>query len=120
MIIRKKRVSDKLYFLHFQNQREMAETFLRFQEFYESPKFKGKIFTLENYKDWYRKIKGKFSYYSDWDGFNLPSKILKPFYDGKFNPLSDKEKQLLSIFKKMKGNYYIVAVAGKNTNINTL
>ena len=114
MRVRKKRVSDKIYLLKFDNQREMAKTLLRFQEYYECPVHKGKIFTLEEYKKWYKKENsGRFSYYKDWDGFNFPSRVLKPFYDGKFDPLSKEEKKILHLFRNAKGNYYIIAVAGK-------
>ena len=113
MRVRKKRVSDRIYLLKFDNQREMAKTLLRFQEYYECPVHKGRIFTLEEYKKWYRKKKGRFSYYKDWNGFNVPSRVLKPFYDGRFDPLSEGEKKVLRLFENVKGNYYIVAVAGK-------
>ena len=102
----------KIFLLRFKTRREQNSTFLRFQEHYESPLFRGKIFTLAEYRKWYTKWKGKFSYYSDWSGFNIPSYVLKPFYDGKFNPLSEKEKKLLKLFEKKKGDFYIIGVFG--------
>ena len=110
MNIKKSEIAEKIYLLEFDNQFELTSTLLRFQEFYESPKFKGKIFTLDEFKRWYSKLKGSFSYYKDWNGFNIPSRILKPFYLGKFNPLSDKEKQILELFKSEKENDYIIAI----------
>src|SRR3989344_7037797 len=110
--VKKTKIADKVYLLDFKNQHDISSTFIRFQEYYESPEFKGKIFTLKEYKKWYRKWKGKFSYYSDWSGFNIPSKTLKPFYDGKFDPLSKEEEKLLSLFKKEKGDFYIIGVFG--------
>ena len=112
MLIKKRKIADKIYLLQFDTQKNMANTFLRFQEHYESPVFMGKIFTHKEYKNWYKKIKGKFSYHEDWDGFNLPSSALKPFKKGKFNPLTENEKKLLSLFKNVKGNYYIIAFHG--------
>jgi hypothetical protein len=55
---------------------------------------------------------GKFTYYSDWNGFNIPYYVLCPFFKGKFNPLSGKEQKILEIFKNIKGKYYIIAVHG--------
>lgn len=81
---------------------------MRFQEHYESPKFRGKIFSVEEYMDWYAEECGKFSYLEDWEGFNIPSKILRPFYNGLFDPLTKKEKALLGLFKKMQGKFYII------------
>ena len=101
--------------LHFQypNQRELAATFLRPQEHYESSEFKGKIFTLDEFKKWYVqnypeaiKAGGKFTYYEDWDGFNIPGHIFNPFFEGKFNPLSKREKNLLGMLEDRKGEKF--------------
>lgn len=100
-----------LYHLTYPNNVELASTFLRFQEHYESPEFSGKIFSLEEYKQWYSKVNGKFSYYEDWTGFNVPGHILKPFYEGKFDPLSLKEYNLLEIFKYDKQDFYIIGTS---------
>jgi hypothetical protein len=112
MNIKKKRFMKGIYLVQFSSQKDMAETFLRFQEHYESPKFMGEIFTHKQFEKWYTQIKGKFSYYEDWDGFNIPSSALEPFKKGKFNPLTKNEKKLLSLFKNIKGNFYIIAFHG--------
>ena len=101
-----KEIIKNIFHISFSTQHELASTFLRFQEYYESPKFRGKIFSFYEYKKWYTanspkgKKTGKFTYYKDWGGFNIPSYVLKPFYQGKFNPLSNKEKKFLRAFKK--------------------
>jgi hypothetical protein len=53
--------------------------FLRYQEYYESPKFRGKLFKIIDYIEWYSKHVGgnTFSYPDDYDGFNLPGWVLK-------------------------------------------
>jgi len=112
MKINKKRFRKNIYIVQFDTQKNMAETFLRFQEHYESPKFMGQIFTHHEFEKWYTKIKGKFSYYEDWDGFNIPSSALNPFKKGKFNPLTKNEKKLLTLFKNIKGDFYIIAYHG--------
>lgn len=72
--------------VHFDDPHDCAATFLRFQEHYESPEFRGKIFTLEEYQRWYiahsprGQTTGAFTYEEDWTGFNIPSEILDPFY----------------------------------------
>ena len=107
-----------IYIVEFDTQKNMAETFLRFQEYYESPAFKGKFFTHKEFKKWYIKHSrvgrktGKFTYYKDWDGFNIPSKVLKPFKEGKFNPLTEKENKFLKLFKNTRGKFYIIAYYG--------
>ena len=116
-------IAKNIFLLVFDNQREITKTFLRFQEFYESPKFKGKIFSLDDFKKWYivdspqGKKTGKFTYYSDWNGFNIPSSVLKPFYSGKFNPLTLREKKILKIFSKRKDKFYIIGVHRESKNI---
>lgn len=61
---------------------ELALTFLRIQEYQESPNkyFRGKVFTLDAYMDWYMRqpankhtLDGAFTYGTDWSGFNVQS-----------------------------------------------
>lgn len=117
MKIEKKNITDNIVLLLFENQRDVASTFLRFQEHYESSEFRNKIFTLEEFKKWYSSVKGSFTYYSDWNGFNIPSSVLKPFYDGKFNPLSNKEKKILQLFKNSNKKFYIIATHKKDRDL---
>jgi hypothetical protein len=108
--IRKQRLAKGIYLLRFKTQYEITSTFLRVQEHYESPKFHGRVFTLEQYMDWYASKKGNFTYYQDWSGFNVPSTAFQPFYEGKFDPLSEKEKQLLRLFKGLRERFYVIGV----------
>jgi hypothetical protein len=106
----KKKLADGIYLLRFKTQYELAATFLRVQEHYESPQFSGRIFSLEKYMDWYVTRYGAFTYYEDWAGFNVPSTALTPFKDGKFDPLLDKEKRLLRLFKNSRKRFYVIGV----------
>ena len=83
--------------LHFigDTQYELCRTMLRFQEFYESPEFKNKIFTLGEFRKWYVQQYGSFSYYKDWSGFNFPAYIVYPFYNGLFDPLLKEEQYIV-------------------------
>lgn len=108
-----------VYHLHFPTQRKLASTFLRFQEHYESPQFKGKIFSLDEFKRWYiansengRKT-GRFTYHQDWTGFNVPSYVLEPFYQGLFDPLSKQEESFLDNFEnKRRTKFYLIGTFG--------
>jgi len=108
MKIGHKALAKNIHLLTFENQFDITSTLLRFQEHYESPKFKGQFFTLEEFKEWYIKNSpkgietGEFTYYSDWNGFNIPSYVLRPFYENKFKNLSEAEKNILNIFKNKK------------------
>ncbi len=120
------KITDKIYLIIFENQFDITSTFLRFQEHYESPKFRGKIFSLEEFKKWYvqnsreGKLTGKFTYHHDWSGFNVPSYVLTPFYEGKFNPLSSKEKRILDMFKKTEEPYYIIGIHKEMPHVASL
>jgi len=126
MNIQHTKLAEKIHLLTFENQKDITSTFLRFQEYYESPNFRGKIFSLDEYRQWYVKTSpngirtGEFTYYSDWNGFNIPSYVLKPFYDGKFNPLSEAEEKLLEIFKNEDGVFYIIGIHKENKKIDQL
>src|ERR1700677_4556048 len=91
------RPQPKVIHLKFKRKKDLTMTMLRFQEHFESPKFKNKFFSLEEFKAWYSTTtkSKKFTYYSDFNGFNFPSKTLKAFYAGKFDPLTVDEKQIL-------------------------
>ncbi len=97
-----------IYLVEAPTQYLLASTFLRFQEHYESPKFRGKIFSLEEFMDSYAKDDGTFSYFKDWEGFNLPSCVLRPFREGRFDPLTKKESRLLALFKDVPEPFYVI------------
>lgn len=105
-------VAKNVFHLNFPTQHLLAATFLRFQEHYESPKYAGKSFTWEEFMDWYAAQNGKFSYFEDWSGFNIPSRVLRAFYKGAFDPLTRKEKALLDVFRGVKGRFYIIGTSG--------
>jgi len=96
--MRFKNIAPKIYWIDFDTQEELAMSFLRFQEHYESPGFKDKIFTLGQYREWYKTTRshGEFSYAKDWDGFNVPGYAFKAFIDGTFDPLTEQENKLLT------------------------
>jgi hypothetical protein len=127
-------VTSQITHLSFPTRYLVASTFLRFEEFYESPEFKDRIFSLEEFMDWYaaqkeefaycrdwaefersscQRQKGNFTYYMDWSGFNIPSYVLKPFYEGKFDPLSKKEQEFLELFSDRQGEFYIIGTSAE-------
>ena len=106
----KRKVAKGIYLLRFRTQYELAATFLRVQEHYESPQFHGRTFSLEQYMDWYAAQHGAFTYFQDWAGFNVPSTAFRPFYDGSFDPLSRKEKRLLRLFRNLQERFYVIGI----------
>lgn len=73
-------LGDRTFSAEFTDQFDLAMTFWRCQEFYESPNpsFRGKSFTLLSFMKWYCETQGEggFSYPYDWSGFNLPSRAI--------------------------------------------
>jgi hypothetical protein len=126
MRIEHQTLTDRIHLLIFDTQRDVTSTFLRFQEHYESPEFRGKTFSLDEFKKWYvpnspkgRKT-GEFTYHTDWNGFNIPSYVLKPFYSGKFNPLTEQERKFLEIFKDEPEPFYIIGVHRATKKLSSL
>lgn len=73
-----KEIKPQIFLLTFKDQYDLNMTFLRYQEFYESPnpKFRGKNFTILDFMEWYAKDhNGVFTYTKDWAGFNCPHYI---------------------------------------------
>lgn len=109
-----------IYLVTFSNQYLAASTFMRLQEHYESPspRFRGKTFDLESFMDAYAKRHGDaFSYFEDWVGFNVPSRAVKPFLKGKFDPLSRKERALLDIVKDVDEPFYLIGAPASESGI---
>ena len=114
----------QLYHAQFKGQRAMCSTFMRFQEYYESPneRFRGNYFTKQEYASWYAQQRGSFSYYEDWGGFNIPDYVIKDFAAGKFDPLSAREQNLLDALlayrpKLFAKSFYLIGTCGREEDI---
>ncbi len=70
-------VTDKVWVVEFDSYYNLAMTFLRYQEYYESPnpKFFRNPFMINEYVEWYSGGE-EFTYHMDWLGFNIPSKFI--------------------------------------------
>ena len=106
-------VGENVIHLDFENQYELTSTFMRLQEFYESPYegIKGEFFTVEKYMDVYAKEMGNFTYCSDWTGFNVPSDVLEQFLEVFDDHLIDKENDVLKAIGEHTGRmdkFYVI------------
>ena len=111
-----RKITNHIVEVNFPTQRLLTETFLRFQESYESPnpKFRNSVFTLGQFIDWYSQENGGFTYYTDWEGMNIPSYVLTPFIKGLFDPLSPLEEQFVNLFKSRTDKFYVIGTFGEN------
>ena len=101
---------NAIYLIESKNRQDLADTFMRFQEYYESPEFKGKVFSVDDFAHWYAGKFGSFSYSRDWYGFNIPGTVLTPFKNGDFNPLTPRERNLIDFCGSVGGGSYIIGV----------
>lgn len=101
----------KVVFLLFEKQVHLTKTFLRFQEHFESPRFRDTVFSYREFVQWYRSEKksDRFTYLTDWSGMNFPSTNLEAFWRGDFNPLSERERWLLNLLKPYGREFYLIA-----------
>ena len=115
--IKAKEIYPGIMHIKFKSQYWETSTFMRLQEFYESP-FKGirdKYFTREQYQDKYVKAYGKFDYYTRWSGFNVPGDMVNKFFRifREHNDLTRKEWKLYSTVSKItlkkNNSYYLIA-----------
>ena len=106
----RRQIADGIYVVRFASQYALGSTFIRIQEHYESSRFRGRVFTLEDYMDWYAAQFGAFTYFEDWSGFNVPSTALEPFSTGRFDPLLRKEQQLLRLFRRVRPPFYVIGL----------
>ncbi|OGN06705.1 MAG: hypothetical protein A2750_03195 [Candidatus Yanofskybacteria bacterium RIFCSPHIGHO2_01_FULL_45_42] len=103
-----------IYLIESKTRQDLAATFMRFQEYYESPVFRGRAFSADEFAAWYASELGAFTYCQDWAGFNIPSWVLEPFRNGGFDPLTDRENNLLNFFKNVGGNFYIIGATSQD------
>jgi len=116
-------VAPKIFAVKMTNPRILAKTFMRFQEHYESPyeEIRLKVFSRDTFKEVYKENRGdkKFTYETDWCGFNIPSWVLDPFIEGKFDPLLKCEQKLVDTFKDCGHDKFYV-IGSVNNSFSTI
>lgn len=119
--IEKKEILQGNIALKFQNQYELCSTFMRLQEYYESPieGIHNTLFSLEQYMDLYAEKYGNFTYTKDWTGFNIPDKAVRKFFKVFDKKLLQKEKYLKKILEdnlNKRKKFYVIGYFGKTVN----
>ena len=99
-----KQILPHIYQVEFEECYDLAMHFLRYQEYYESLKFHGQIFTLVDYMEWYSKTygKGSFTYTDDWSGFNVPSQVLIEVSEAEISDLNKYDIQMRSLVETIR------------------
>lgn len=112
-----KNTKHNIVLLMADTQYEVASTFMRLQEFYESPKFRGRFIDLESYMDWYASEYDNFTYTTDWSGFNVPGEVVRKFFSVHSKNLLQKELSLYNLLAdwiKSKKKFYVIATYEKS------
>jgi len=114
-------VKPRIFFLNFKSQYQCAMTFLRYQEYYESPslKFRSKTFNILDFMDWYvQDNKTKICTYSiDWVGFNIPANIITDIRKKGIPDENQYDAEMLKVYQKClskypDGKFYLIGAVG--------
>lgn len=114
------KLHNAIFLIEFDNSYDLAMHFLRPQEFYESPEFAGKIFTILDFIEKYSKDnENKFTYADDWCGFNVPSYIIKRLYASHIPDLNKYDEFMKGIYKFIYENetqdFYLIGAKRGDT-----
>ena len=114
-------VLPSVYSVHTDSRLVLGSTFLRFQEYYESPdpKIRHCPFQYDEFKESFRnsrRDRGQgFNYYLIWPGFNIPSWVVHDLRSGKVGlPLRPQEEALLSALPSVDGDFYVIGTCEKD------
>ncbi len=112
---------DKVVLLMYETSADAAKAFVRVQEHYEcqDDDFRGKTFTLGEFREWYTDKTGQWSYYKDWQGFNVPCEKFAAFLNGSFDPLMQEEAELIELVRYLDPAFYIIGL-GKDADADVL
>ncbi|NBP12859.1 hypothetical protein EBU95_00440 [bacterium] len=120
------KISNRIYHCIIKDRYDLAMTFCRVQEFYESPfkEIRGKSFDLLNLMRMYAKRSGEgyFGYPADWAGFNIPGSIIqKCYYENSLTDWNMYDEVILDIHESITSelderhpNYYLIGSEGNN------
>lgn len=105
-----------LAMIEMEKQADLANSFMRVQEFYESPKFRDELFTRYMFEKWYKKSrKAKtFTYAKDWSGFNVPGYVVRSFLLRINGPETELEEKLFDKLAQLVEDhgvcFYVIGV----------
>lgn len=111
----KQLVSKDIYVLNYSSHRKLCNAVMRFLSHVDLFPEIERPLSHNAFKKEYRKKHGAFSFRTDWEGFVIPSRAIKPFSEGVWNPLSRQEKLFLNAFKNHKGPFAVIGVSPESS-----
>lgn len=120
-----KQLKSRIWHLHFENHYDLTMHFFRYQEYYESPKFKQSDIKFIDLMDWYSKNMGNgvFTYSKDWAGFNLPGEYIFKIHEDGIKDLNRYDNMMLAMAEFVRAkednetNFYFIGTAATDTNL---
>jgi len=119
------RIREKIWHLQFQEEYDLTMHFLRYQEYYESPKFMKKSVPIVDIMDWYQKHLGNgvFTYPRDWAGFNLPGETIFELHNKGIEDVNRYDRFMIGTaeFIRSKENsdeFYIIGTCKQDVELN--
>lgn len=109
-------INKNIFAIVIPDKYDRCMSFLKVAEYYESPDFAGKRFSIWDFIRWYTERSGTFSYVKDWDGANIPLNVFMDFCGLMFTGISKKETPyddfILEIYDKIlsykRKNGYVI------------
>ncbi len=118
------KIMPHIYHLYMPENYDLAMHFLRYQEYYENPRWIGQLFTLVDYMESYAKSEGKgvFSYPDDWSGFNVPSNVLIEISEADLPDLNKYDIQMRSLVETVRREegghkFYFIGTCGDDEDV---
>lgn len=108
------KVNDQITLLKYDNAEQMNLALCRITAYLECPVHKGTIFTLGQYRQYYTKQFGGWTYHKDWSGHNIPFTGLEPFVEGLFDPLSKDEQDIVNLVRNKPKPFYLIILHKDN------
>jgi hypothetical protein len=114
-----KKLIDRVYLLTFDDHYDLCMHFIRYQEHYESPRYRGRKFELIDLLAWYTKKYGKgvkFTYPDDFIGFNIPSNVIYKVHEAGIEDPNRYDRFMLAIAEEITstldvhGGFYLIGV----------
>ena len=116
-------ITDDVFHIETETQYEIASTFMRVQEFYESSfkGIRGRFFTHEQFMDAYAQFEenGNFTYFEETIGFNVPGKAFNKYVKlFSKHELWEKEQDLIDLIddnlETKTDKFYIIGTYAKS------
>jgi hypothetical protein len=100
-----------LFHLDFDSMEQMSKTLIRPQEYAESPKFQGRVFTTSRLKNYFKSFKE--SPYTCYVGFNIPGSCIVEFFN-KFSNFNSAELRLKEVVAQAPERFYLIGSADRD------